>query len=190
MDAIELLRVTLIAVVMPLWMLAGLADWECHRRTHIQTTGGVVESNFHLLLYATVAVAGLAALTLEITTGLLVALLFLWLLHELATWLELRYVVRRRQIRPIEQMVHGFLEVLPLSGLLILAVLHHEQALALFNWADADWSFRSKTEPVPFDVLAALVGATVLLNVVPLLEENLRCRRMAMPLRRARFALR
>ena len=187
MDTNELLLVILLRVVVPLWVLAGLADWACHRATRIDLTGGVTESRFHLTLYGLVAAGGLMAFSLEITTTVLLLLLALWLAHESVTWNELRYVVRRREVGPVEQIVHGFLEVLPLAAILMLAALNPEQALGVFDWGTADWSLRMRAWPEPVGETATLVGVTLLLPLVPLLEENLRCRRKVVPLRGPRL---
>ncbi len=187
MNVDDLLLAILLRVVVPLWVLAWLADWACHRATRIELRGAGVESNFHLGLYGLIAVGGLAALALEITTGVLLLLLALWLAHEALTWIELRYVVRRREVRPIEQIVHGFLELLPLTAIVILAALNPESALGLVNWSFADWALRSRILPDPLAEAGVLVTATLLLNLVPLVEENLRCRRKVAPLRGPRL---
>ena len=187
MDVQDLLFTMLVRLVLPLWVLAGLADWACHRATRIELRGGVTESNFHLGLYGLFAIGGLAALTLETTTGVLLLLLALWLAHEALTWIELRYVVRRREVRPIEQIVHAFLELLPLTAIVILAALNPDASVGLVDWSAADWGLRSRILPEPVAEIGALVAATVLLNLVPLVEENLRCRRKVLPVRGARL---
>jgi hypothetical protein len=35
--------------VLPVWLVAGFADWLCHRATHIESTTGAKESLIHLL---------------------------------------------------------------------------------------------------------------------------------------------
>ena len=34
-------------VVLPIWIGAGVADWRCHRRTHIERTAETKESLIH-----------------------------------------------------------------------------------------------------------------------------------------------
>jgi hypothetical protein len=48
------------------WLLAGVADWACHRRTGLERTTGVKESLLHLLMIAQVGLGVLAVLFLEI----------------------------------------------------------------------------------------------------------------------------
>ena len=48
--------------VLPVWLLAGFADWLCHRASHIETTTGAKESLIHLLMFAEVGGPLLAAI--------------------------------------------------------------------------------------------------------------------------------
>jgi hypothetical protein len=41
--------------VLPVWLLAGFADWLCHRASHIETTTGPKESLIRLLMFAEAA---------------------------------------------------------------------------------------------------------------------------------------
>ena len=36
--------------MLPLWLLAGLGDWLCHRRARIERTSGAPESGMHVVL--------------------------------------------------------------------------------------------------------------------------------------------
>jgi len=103
----------LIVVVFPLWIAAGLADWACHRATRIESTSGLTENLLHWVLLAQAGVAVLAMALLHINAAVLLIVLAAFMLHELTVWLELRYTVPRREVRPIEQMVHSFEELLP-----------------------------------------------------------------------------
>ena len=162
-DAAALL---LMFAVLPLWVGAGLADWWCHRRSSIESTSGMPESMFHLVLFAQMGVAGLAAMLLQVNAALLALLAALFLLHELTTWFELRFVLPRRQVGAAEQMVHSFMEVLPLAALFLLAVL---------SWGEPDWSLRIKDRPLPASYVLGACAAIAVFNLVPLLEEAWRC---------------
>ena len=165
---IDAARLVLMYLVLPLWIAAGFLDWCCHRRTGIERTGGWRESAFHLLMFAQMGVAGLMALLLEITPAVLVGMGLLFLLHEITVWVELRFVVGRRFVGPFEQMVHSVMEILPLAGLLILAVTHA---------SPPDDGFMLKRAPLPVGYLVAAACAIVILNLAPLLEEAWRCLR-------------
>jgi hypothetical protein len=169
----DIARPLLMYVVLPLWMLAGFADWDCHRRTRIEHTGGLRESVFHWVMFLQMGAATLAVLFLEINAAVLLLGTVLFLAHEVTTWLELRFVVGRRDVRPLEQMIHSFMEILPLAGLLLLAVLYAQRVTD--TSAGAAWTLRLKEEPLPAAYLAAALGGATLLNVLPLAEETWRC---------------
>jgi hypothetical protein len=159
-------RPILMYLVLPLWIAAGLWDWWCHRRTSIETTSGLRESVFHLVLFTQMGVGGLAAMLLEVNFGLLALLAAIFLLHEFTTWLELRFVSRRREIRPVEQMVHSFMELLPLAAVLLMVTLLRDAP---------GWALRLKEDPLPATYLAGACAAIALFNLFPLLEEAGRC---------------
>lgn len=159
----------LLAVVYPAWVLAGLADWACHRATGIARTSGLRENVFHWVMFAQMGVAVVLVLVFEPTSALMLVLLVLWALHQLTVWFELRDTVPRREVRPAEQMVHSLLEILPLAGVALLTAGHWERM--------GDWSLRLRDAPLPPAVLAGVLGASLLLNALPLAEETVRCLR-------------
>lgn len=163
--------------VVPLWIAAGVADWACHRRTRIGQTSGLPENVFHWVLLAEGGIALLATALLEITAGALLLVFAAFLLHEATTWVELRYTVPRREVRPVEQMVHSFMELLPLLLLALLAVAGWQQLGALFGAGTPDFGLRLKAKPWPPAYLAGAAAAVLLLNVLPIAEETWRCLR-------------
>ncbi|QJW83416.1 hypothetical protein HK414_02120 [Ramlibacter terrae] len=123
LDGEEAARLLLMYAVFPVWVAAGLADWACHRRTRIERTSGLPENIFHWGLFALMGLATLAVGLLEVNAAILLLVFAAFLAHELATYLELRYTVPLRPIGPFEQMVHSFMELLPLVALALLATL-------------------------------------------------------------------
>jgi hypothetical protein len=173
MSAQEGARFLLMAGVVPLWILAGLADWWCHRRTAIERTSGLRENLFHWLLFAEAGVALGAVAVLEVNAALLLLVAVAFLVHELTTFIELRYTVPRREVAPLEQMIHSFMEILPLGLLGLLAVMGWDQLLA--QGGAPDFAPRVMRTPWPPAYLLAVAGAVLLFNVLPLAEEALRC---------------
>ena len=178
----------LLYFVLPLWVLAGFADYLCHRATDIEHTTGTRESLVHLLLFAEAGIPLLAALFLEINAGIILLMIAGLLLHELTVWLELRYVVSRREVRPVEQLVHSFLEILPLTGLLIVLILKWPQFLALLGLGSEPARFElvPRVSPLSGTYIAALLAGVVLLDLAPFVEEllrGMRARRMAVTAR-------
>jgi hypothetical protein len=164
--------------LIPLWIAAGLADWTCHRATAIERTSGIAENALHWLLLAEGGVALLAATLLQVNAGVLLLVFAAFLAHELTTYIELRYTVQRREVRPVEQMVHSFMELLPLLLLAVLAVIGWPQVLALFDGAATpDFSLLPRDQPLPAGYLVAAAAGVLLFNVIPLAEESWRCLR-------------
>jgi len=179
-------RLVLMYVLFPLWVAAGLADWACHRRTRIQDSSGLAENTFHWVLMGEVGVAMLAVALLEVDAAILLLVFAAWLAHELTTWIELRYTVPRRFVGPTEQMIHSFMEILPLAALFLLCVMHWDQALALLGDGVPDFGLRWKPEPWPPAYLWSAFAAVLVLNVLPMAEETLRCARSPAPAIRSR----
>jgi hypothetical protein len=171
-NAAELL---LMFVVIPVWIAAGLLDWWCHRRTAIERTSGWPENAFHWLLFAEAGVAVLAVGLLEIDAAVLLLVCTAFLAHEVTTFIELRYVVPLRRVGPLEQMVHSFMEILPLAMLALLAVMQWDQVQALTGAGVADFSLRAKEHPWPAGYLLGVAAAVLLFNILPLAEEGVRC---------------
>ena len=179
MDATaELLQRLLLYAVLPLWMLAGFGDWLCHRVQHIENSAGVKESALHWLMLAELSVGITAALLLQIDAAVLTLLLAAAVAHELTTWRDLSYAASHRRIAVPEQWVHGLQFSLPWVALVLLAVIHRDQALAAVGLgpAQADWRLRWKEPALPAGMLAALALAAVLLVLLPFAEEFRRCR--------------
>lgn len=176
-------EILLRVVVVPAWIAAGLADWWCHRRTAIARTSGLRENLFHWLLLAQAGVALVAAALLEITAGVVLLALAAFLAHEATTYVELRYTVPRREVRPGEQMVHSLMEILPLVLVILLAVTGWPQVQALFGAGAADFGFRPKAQPWPAGWLLGTAAAVVAFNLLPMAEETLRCLRARRVLR-------
>ena len=183
-------QLLLMYVVFPVWVIAGCADWACHRRTRIERTSGLKENLFHWLLLAEIGVAMLAVALLEVNAAILLLVFAAFLAHELTTWIELQYTVPRREVGPTEQMIHSFLELLPLLALALLALQHWPQVLSLLDESMPDFGLRWKEEPWPSAYLWAAFAGAAVFNGLPLAEETWRCWRAGVPPQPTRFTSR
>ena len=171
-------KILLLYVVVPLWLLAGFADWLCHRRSDIEHTSGPRESVFHLLLLAQMGIPLLGAIYLEANALVFGVLCIGFIAHELTTYADIRYASRLREVSVTEQCVHSVLEMSPLLVILLLASASWGQWLAVWGLGDEPrrlalvWS--AEQPPAVYDVALAL--AVALLAVVPYLEELYRSR--------------
>jgi hypothetical protein len=163
--------------VMPLWMLSGLADWLCHRHTSIETTTGLKESALHVLMLLEMGAATLAAALFEINALVAAIMLVAFVLHELTVYVDLRYSSARRDIPPVEQLVHSFLEFVPVTAGVLVLLLHWPQVLSLFGLGDqpADFGLRFKGAPLSAPGIWVFAAAMALLVFIPYSEELIRC---------------
>jgi len=166
-------QILLMYVVVPLWFCAGMADYLCHRRSDLAHTSGAKESLIHLLMFAEMAVPLLAALLLEINALVFAIMIVAFLAHEVTALWDVSYAKTRRDISPIEQHVHSFLELIPFAAGLLLATLHWPQFLALFGLGDEPSRFvlELKREPLPPMYVVAVLAGAALLEALPYLEE-------------------
>jgi hypothetical protein len=180
-----LLQHFLMYTVVPVWLLAGLADYFCHRASHIERTSGVAESLLHLLQFGLVGVPLLAALFLEIDAAVLLISLFGLLLHQGAAVWDVRYANATRRVAPAEQHVHGILEMTPALATAVLAMLNWPDFLSLFGIGEAHFGLQFKRSPLPDWYLWAVMLGVFVCGVLPYGEELLRTLRGA-PFTRAR----
>jgi hypothetical protein len=174
MNTAEATRNVLMYFILPLWLAAGFADYLCHRAAHIERTSGVKESLLHLLQFAEIAVPILAALFLEINALIILMMIVCFLLHEATAFWDVSYASQTREVSPIEQHVHSFLEMLPLMGLLMVIVLHWDQFLSLFGLAPASFAIAMKQPPLPWTYIATMLTLVLIFEVLPYLEELIR----------------
>lgn len=154
----------------PLWLAAGFADWLCHRASRIEQTSGATESRLHVLLFALIALPVMLLLTLEVTALTLVIMLLALLAHQAVSLWDTSYSQPRRFISPIEQQVHGFLELVPLFALAIVVALEWE-AVRTPEWRATPRGTLPGYAPLAWLALAG--------GLSMILEEWWRCRRAA-----------
>jgi hypothetical protein len=166
-------QLILMYFVLPAWLVAGFADYLCHRAAHIESTSGPKESLLHLLQFAEMAVPTLAAIFLEINALIILIMIVCLLLHEATAIWDVSYAYATRTVTPTEQHVHSLLEMLPLMGLLIIITLHWQQFLALFGLGreTAQFGLRIKEGPPSALYVTIMLSLVLLFEVLPYLEE-------------------
>jgi hypothetical protein len=174
-----LLQHFLMYIVVPVWLLAGVADYFCHKVTGIERTSGVGESLLHLLQFVQVGVPLLAALLLEINAAVLLIMLTGLVLHQATALWDVRYANATRGIPPTEQHVHGILEMTPAIATAVVVILHWPQFLSLFGAGEAQFALELKHTPLPGWYLGSVMLGVFLCGVLPYAEELLRTLRAA-----------
>jgi len=166
----------LLYFILPLWLAAGFADYLCHRASSIELTTGYKESLIHLLMFAEVAVPLLAAIFFEINALVIALMIVGFIAHQLTALWDVTFATDKRHVSPIEQQIHSFLELLPLTGMLIVIILHWPQFISLWGLGAETPRYRIalKPDPLPWTYVAAFLGAVLLFELLPYLEELLR----------------
>ncbi|MFI9383413.1 diguanylate cyclase/phosphodiesterase [Kutzneria sp. NPDC052558] len=169
----------LLYVLLPAWFAPGVLDWWQHRRTDIQHTAGVKESAIHLLMMAEVGIPVTLVLLCEINPAVLAVMAAAVAAHEAtALWDVKTAVDSGREVRPIEQHIHSFLESLPFMGTSAIACLHWRQ-VRQFLRAEGAWRLQWKKNPLPSGYLVGVAAAIGALIALPYGEELIRCVRAA-----------
>jgi hypothetical protein len=159
--------------VFPVWLLAGVGDYLCHRMTRIEETSGFPESLLHAVEAAELGLPLFLGLFLEINALVLLAMIAGVIAHTATALWDTSYADKRRRITPLEQHIHSYLEILPMGALGIAALSHWDAFQSLLGIGDAmaDFGLRWKAEPIPPPKLALAIGLILVVQGLPLLEE-------------------
>lgn len=170
-------RLILMYFIVPLWLAAGVADWLCHRRAKIQDNASYPESLLHLLMLAEIGAPTLLVLFCKVNALTLAVCIAAFLAHEVTALWDVSYAVKRRDVTPVEQHVHSFLELVPLMALICLAALHWGQFEALFGFGGeaADFSVQVKQPGLSAGYLTAVLVGVAVFEAAPFAEELIRC---------------
>ncbi|MBZ9740822.1 MULTISPECIES: diguanylate cyclase [unclassified Mesorhizobium] len=162
--------------LLPVWLVAGFADWLCHRASHIESTTGAKESLIHLLMFAEVGIPLLAAMFLDVNALVIAIMIVTFFIHEATAMWDVRYATTARTVTPIEQHVHSFLEMIPLMGLVSVVSLHWGQFLALFGAGQetARFDIAWKSQQLPVSYILCVMAVILLFELLPYLEEFVR----------------
>jgi hypothetical protein len=169
-------QAVLMYFILPAWLLAGFADYLCHRASSIETTSGWRESLLHLVQLAEMAIPTLAAIFLEINALVIAIMIICLIAHEATAIWDVSYAYGKREVTPTEQHVHSFLEMLPLMALLVIITLHWQQFLSLFGFGPdtPEFALRLKEPPLPWLYVTIIILLVVLFEILPFLEELIR----------------
>lgn len=165
----------LVYVVLPLWVLAGFADYLCHRATRIERANGAKESAIHWLMLAEVGVPLVMAVVLKINALVMLVMIAAFVAHEITGNIDLQLAIRTRRVTPLENQIHSLLEVLPFTAMLLVFTLHWNQALALLGRGPEGADFGIFFKPMPtFWELGPPAIAFLVFAIFPYAEELIR----------------
>jgi 4-hydroxybenzoate polyprenyltransferase len=124
MELQAVITLVLVGVLYPMWLVAGLVDYWCHKLTDIEATSGRIESWFHVAQFASLGVALLALALFVVTPASMLVLVAAVITHTVLAFIDVTYTTGRRYISPLEQHVHGYLDVLPVVAAFLILALH------------------------------------------------------------------
>ena len=190
MDTSQLLINLLLFVFLPLWGLAGLADWFCHRATNIEETTGIKESLMHVVMGIQIAIPIVLCLLFQVNVLILLIGFTAWILHEIVAHWDVRYSEPRRHISIWEMHAHNYLATLPVFMLLMIVVINWSTFVDLLtlNW---DGQFALHRVDIPHggeSYFALYLWFMAIVCVFPYGEEFLRCAFSAMRKRKSSAA--
>jgi hypothetical protein len=154
----------------PAWLLAGGADYLCHRRTHIENTAGVTESLMHVAQYVCIALLVTVAALLHLSGLALWVASLAVIVHTLLSYIDVRYTFARRVISPFEQHMHAVLCIVPIVAVILLAMADQQSAGTV-----GDSSLRT----LSIGQLYVLIGLVTFVSGGPVIEELIRTLRTA-----------
>ncbi|MGW3152247.1 diguanylate cyclase [Streptomyces sp. NPDC001177] len=165
--------------LLPLWVAPAVADWWMHKRTRIEETSGVRESAVHALMMTEAGVPVAMGILARINPLVLSVMGAAAAVHGATALYDVSLAVQEREVRPLEQHIHSFLEVLPLSALAFTSCLHPDQVRSLLRGGPEPGAWKLLPKPHPLSAryligLGAVIGTGVIL---PYAEEMLRCMR-------------
>jgi hypothetical protein len=176
-DASQAVGILLLCVVIPVWIAAGLADYFCHRYSHISETSGTRESALHLVQFALIGLPITLALFLQMNAGMFLLAAVCILAHHAVAYVDVAYANHTRVVTPAEQMVHSVLEIAPIAAFLLTGVLYWPQLLSLVGLGTEAARFAPELRILPSVWIAMVLGSAAFLNAIPYAEELLRCAR-------------
>ncbi|MFR0356136.1 diguanylate cyclase [Streptomyces sediminimaris] len=165
--------------LLPGWFVPGLADWAMHRRSRIEDTAGTKESLIHSLMMTEVGIPIALTLRYEVNPLLLLVQSLGAVVHEATALWDVRTAVASdREVTPLEQHIHSYLESLPYGALSALMCLHADQVGSLLRGGRGDrdaWRPVPRQRPLSRAYLAGVAAAITTCVVLPYGEELLRC---------------
>ncbi len=182
MNTGQLLINLLLYLFLPLWGIAGFADWLCHRATKIESTSGLKESLMHTAMGIQVGIPIAFCLVFRVNVLILLISFFAWCLHEFIAHKDVAFAAPRRKITIWEMHAHSYLATLPLYMLSIIAIINWPVFIDLIT---LNWGGQLHFVPMEYQhgftgYLPTYLTFMIVICGFPYFEENLRCLRYAL----------
>ena len=83
MDEATLVLNVMLYVLLPLWGIAGMLEWWCHRNTEIEKTSGLHEASIHCVMGVQIGIPVLLSLVFEVNVLIMLLCFAALIAHEL-----------------------------------------------------------------------------------------------------------
>jgi hypothetical protein len=161
----------------PLWMVAGVVDYFCHRATHIELNSGVKECILHIVMGFQVGVPVFVALVFKINVLVMLICLAMLVAHELVAVWDMRMAAPVRRISLVETHAHAYLLSMPFYTFGLVALLNWEAFTRTlsFEWSEP-FALVLRDKPLgPEGYLGFHFALVFCLGLLPYGEELYRC---------------
>ncbi len=178
MDEATLVLYVILYVLLPLWGIASMLDWWCHKQTNIESTSGLREAYIHCLMGAQIGLPLVLSLVFEVNVLILILCFGALIAHEFIAHYDVHYTTGKREISIWEVHAHNYLATLPFFLILLIIVRKWNVFIDLvtLDWSGG-FSLQWRQEPLgATGNYAAIYIATMSVLVVgPYLQEWWRC---------------
>ena len=178
MDEATLVLNVMLYVLLPLWGIAGMLDWWCHRNTEIEKTSGLHEAYVHCLMGVQIGIPVVLSLLFEVNVLIMLLCFASLIAHELVAHYDVHFTTGKREISIWEVHAHNYLATLPFFLLLLIIVRKWEVFLdtVTLNWSGG-FGFEWRQEPLGSSGNYAMSYMVVMaiFVVFPYMQEWWRC---------------
>ncbi len=149
MDEATLVLNVILYVLLPLWGIAGMLDWWCHRNTEIEKTSGLKEAYIHCLMGVQICIPLVLSLLFEVNVLIMLLCFVALIAHEVVAHYDVHFATGKREISIWEVHAHNYLATLPFFLILLIIVRKWEVFLdmATLNWSGG-FSIEWRKEPL------------------------------------------
>src|ERR1700710_476442 len=109
---------------LPLWLIMGLLDYICHRRSKIEHSSGLKESLYHAVMGVQIGIPIFLGLFFHINVLILLIMFAALVFHVWVAHCDVAYARGKREISMLELHVHSFLETLPFFAVALLICIN------------------------------------------------------------------
>ncbi|MAJ01524.1 MAG: diguanylate cyclase [Euryarchaeota archaeon] len=178
MDEATLVLNIILYVLLPLWGLAGMLDWWCHRQTEIEKTSGLKEAYIHCLMGVQICIPLVLSLLFEVNVLIMLMCFAALIAHEVVAHYDVHFATGKREISIWEVHAHNYLATLPFFLLLLIIVRKWDVFLdtATLNWSGG-FSIEWRQEPLGSsgNYATSYMVIMAIFVVFPYMQEWWRC---------------